>query len=149
MTKGKFFDELGEQLCMRSGWEVGCLVWGRCSFQLCVTVLAELSGLFCCAVLAKGPRSRGGGGKLLSLKPIFIISKWVVSNINHLLLTKSNARPGKLPSAETSCAHADSDRRRSRARVSPVKSRQGRSGQALALEQCGRGSSSLPFGGTK
>lgn len=72
-----------------------------------------------------------------------------MSNINDLVLTESNIRPGKLPSAETSCAHADSDRRRSRACVSPVQSRQGRSGQALALEQGRRGSSSLPFGGTK
>lgn len=46
MTKGKFLGELGEQLCMRTGQEVGCVVWERCSFQLCVTVLAELSGLF-------------------------------------------------------------------------------------------------------
>lgn len=45
MTKGKFLDDLGEQLCMRNRQEVGCLVWGRCSVQLCVTVLAELSGL--------------------------------------------------------------------------------------------------------
>lgn len=45
MTKGKFLDDLGEQLCMRSRQEVGCLVWGRCSVQLCVTVLADLSGL--------------------------------------------------------------------------------------------------------
>lgn len=45
MTKGKFLDDLGEQLCMRTRQEVGCLVWGRCSVQLCVTVLAELSGL--------------------------------------------------------------------------------------------------------
>lgn len=42
MTKGKFSDELGKQLCMRTREEVGCLVWGRCSFRLCVTVLAEL-----------------------------------------------------------------------------------------------------------
>lgn len=45
MTKGKFLDDLCEQLCMRSRQEVGCLVWGRCPVQLCVTVLAELSGL--------------------------------------------------------------------------------------------------------
>lgn len=45
MTKGKFLDDPGEQLCMRSRQEVGCLVWGGCSVQLCVTVLAELSGL--------------------------------------------------------------------------------------------------------
>lgn len=45
MTKGKFLDDLGEQLCMRTRQEVGCLVWGRCSVQPCVTALAELSGL--------------------------------------------------------------------------------------------------------
>lgn len=70
----------------------------------------------------------GGGGRLLSLKSVFSISKWVMPSINDLVLTESNVRPGKLPSAET-CAHADSDR--SRACVSPVKSRQGRSGRWL------------------
>lgn len=82
MTKGKFLDELGEQLCMRTQQEVGCLVWGRCSFQLRVTVLAELPGLsfanemvpsafattkrdLCCGhvctctVLPKGPKAGG------------------------------------------------------------------------------------------
>lgn len=89
MTKGKFLDELGEQLCMRTGQEVGCLFWGRCSFQLCVTVLAEMSGSFfanemapfasaitnnspckkcdlccghVCTVLPKGPKSWGEVG---------------------------------------------------------------------------------------
>lgn len=85
----------------------------------------------------------------MSLKSVFSISNWVMSNINDLALTESNVRPAKLPSEEAFCAHADSDRRRSRACVSPVKSRQGRSGQALTLEQRGRGSRSLPFGGTK
>lgn len=68
-----------------------------------------------------------------------------MSNINDLVRTESNVGPGKLPSLLLVLVLTQE----SGACVSPVKSRQGRSGQALALEQGGRGSSSLPFGGTK
>lgn len=83
-----------------------------------------------------------GGGRLLSLKSVFSYSEWVMSNVNDLVLTESNVRPRKLWPGELMMTQE-----RSRACSPPVESRQGSSGQALPVEQAGRGSSPLHFGG--
>lgn len=67
-----------------------------------------------------------------------------MSNVNDLMLTESNVRPRKLWPAELMMTQE-----RSRACSPPEESRHGSSGQALPLEQAGKGSSSLHFGGTK
>lgn len=67
-----------------------------------------------------------------------------MSNIDDLVLTEGNVRtrepwPGVLMMAQE----------RSKACLPPVESRHSSSGQALPLQQGGRGSSVLHFGGTK
>lgn len=65
----------------------------------------------------------------------------MMSNIDDLVLTEGNVRPRELwPGVLTMTQE------RSRACLPPVESS---SGQALPLEQGGRGSSALHFGGTK
>lgn len=98
----------------------------------------------------KGPLKapqRGEAGRSLSLKSVFSNSNGVMSNINELVLTESDVRPGELPSAETSCAHADSGRRRSRAYASPVRTRQGGSGQHQLCSRVGGGAVLCPLVG--
>lgn len=83
-----------------------------------------------------------GGGRLFSSKSVFSYSKWVMSNTNDLVLTESNARPGKLWPGVLMMSQE-----MSRACLPPVESRHGSSGQASRAGW--KGNSSLHFGGTK
>lgn len=77
---------------------------------------------------------------------VFQVGLWLfkVGDANDLVLTESNVRAGKLRPGVLMVTQE-----RSRACSSPVESRHSSSGQALALEQGGRGNGSLYFGGTK
>lgn len=83
---------------------------------------------------AKRTQKPVGGGRLLSLKSAFRYSEWVMSNANDLVLTESNVRPRKLWPGVLMMTQE-----RSRACLPPVESRHSSSGQALPLEQGGRG----------
>lgn len=104
-------------------------------------------GTFAHAQFCQKSLKAGAKGRSLSLKSVFNNSNGVMSNINELVLTESDVRPGELPSAETCCAHADSDRRRSRTYLSLVKTRQGGSGQHQLCSRVGWGTVLCPLVG--